>query len=277
MNGSRAAGPDRWPSMQRYELLERIGGNVASAVFAASDRATGERVAVKMIVSDLQDEPETRARFVREASVTAGFAHPNIVRLLDAGEDNGRPYIAMELLSGLRLREHLQRHPDLPLAARLALIRGLCAGLQAAHDRQVVHRDVTPGNLFVTTDGVLKILDFGLARLHASTLTANGQVVGTLDFMAPEQAQGLKADHRADIFSAAAVSALMLTGRSPFARGNIAATMEALLNQPPDLGTGEIAAPIARVLEQGLAKSPDGRYPSVTAFGDALANVVGTV
>jgi serine/threonine-protein kinase len=225
-----------------------------------------------MIVADLEDEPETRARFLREATVTANLEHANIVRVVDAGEDAGRLFIAMELLSGLPLRTYLRAHPALPTSDRLNLIRGLCAGLQIAHHHQVVHRDVNPGNLFITDNGTLKILDFGLARLHTSTLTANGQVVGTLDFMAPEQAQGQKADHRADIFSAAAVSSLVLTGHSPFARGDIGSTMNALLNEPPDFGTLRPSEAIVRVLEHGLAKHPEARYQSITELGDALAD-----
>lgn len=261
--------------MQRFELLERIGGNVASTVFAARDRRTDVRVAVKMIAADLEDEPETRARFLREAAVTADLQHPNVVRVIEAGEESGRLYIAMELLEGASLRQHLRLSPDLPLEARLRLIQGLCAGLQVAHDRQVVHRDIAPGNLFVTGDGTLKILDFGLARLHSSTLTASGQIVGTLGFMAPEQARGDRVDHRTDLFSAAAVSAFILTGCEPFARGNIASTMEALLNEPPALGDNRVTPAVRMVIERGVAKSPAERYGSMNEFGEALMNAAG--
>src|SRR5689334_9228705 len=180
----------------RYRLLQRIGGGATSLVFAAHDEATDRQVALKMIVADLEDEKETRERFYREAKVTAQLFHRNIVTVLDVGEDQGHPYIVMELLDGWPLGAYLEREPHHTLAANLDLIKQLYAGLEAAHERSVVHRDIKPSNLFVQRDGILKILDFGLARLHASTLTASGQILGTPDFMSPEQAAGEKVDAR---------------------------------------------------------------------------------
>lgn len=259
------------PTLERYQLLERIGGNAASVVYAACDTHTGAPVALKMIVADLEDERETRERFLREATVTASLAHPNIVRVLDVGDDRGRPFIAMERLTGCRLDEYLRRIPARALAETLALMIALCDGLQAAHDRDIVHRDIKPGNLFVTDGGILKILDFGLARLQASTLTASGQIVGTPDFMAPEQAEGHRADHRADIFSAAAVSYLMIAGHSPFARSNLRETLNALLNGTP--APFEAPDPLKRVLLKGMARRPDDRYQSAAAMRHDLAQM----
>jgi serine/threonine protein kinase len=255
----------------RYRLVERIGGGATSSVYSAHDERMDRAVAIKMIVSDLQDDPEARERFLREARITSQILHPNIVTVLDIGEDAGRPYLAMELLRGKRLGEHLRGGGSPGLAAKLNLLRQLCAGLQAAHEQSVVHRDIKPNNLFVEPDGTLKILDFGLARLKTSTLTASGQIVGTPDFMSPEQASGEVVDARSDIFSAAAVGYLLLTGQPPFTRGDLRRTLEALLHEDP--------APIAnapswvgRVIARGLAKNPADRYQSCA---DMLADLKG--
>jgi serine/threonine-protein kinase len=258
-----------------YRLSERLGGGTTSAVYAAVHETTGDQVALKLIAADLQDEPETRERFLREARVMAELQHPNIVRVVDAGADQGRPFMAMERLVGWPLPAFLRSEAAATLDAKLALMFQLLDGLQAAHDRGVVHRDVKPSNLFVTKDGTLKILDFGLARLQASTLTASGQIVGTPDFMAPEQAEGRQVDQRADVFSAAAVCYWILTGRSPFADADLRKTLNALLNDEPEpIKETEAPAAIARVLSRALAKRPDDRYQSCASMRADLQNVV---
>jgi serine/threonine protein kinase len=262
---------DPVPRLGRYRLIERIGGGATSAVYAAHDEAMDRRVAVKMIVGDLQDEPETRARFYREARVTAQLLHPNIVTVLDVGEDQGRPFIVMELLDGHPLGAWLASRGAPTPAEKATLIAELCRGLQAAHDSGVVHRDIKPSNLFVERSGRLKILDFGLARLQASTLTASGQIVGTPDFMSPEQASGHKVDHRSDLFSAASVGYFIVTGRAPFTRADLRQTLMALLHEdPPPVPEGDAPASLVCVLLKGLAKSPADRYQSAAEMLAAL-------
>lgn len=251
----------------RYRPIERLGGGTTSVVYAAIQDGTNRTVALKLLAADLADEPETRERFFREANVTASLRHPNVVTLLDVGEESGRPFIVMERLQGVGLAEHLQSPAAGPLEARLKLIHQLLDGLQAAHDRGVVHRDIKPSNLFIEPGGRLKILDFGLARLQASTLTANGQIVGTPDFMSPEQARGRQVDHRSDIFSAGAVGYLVVTGRLPFAAPNLRQTLHALLNDaPPPITETEAPAAIAAVFRKALAKAPEDRYSSCAAM-----------
>jgi serine/threonine-protein kinase len=258
----------------RYQLLERIGGGATSMVFAAHDDAMDRKVALKMIVADLEDELETRERFYREAKVTAQLFHPNIVTVLDVGEDKGHPFIVMELLDGWPLGEYLTRDMPRSLSTNLGLITQLLAGLQAAHACGVVHRDIKPSNLFVQRDGCLKILDFGLARLQASTLTASGQIVGTPDFMSPEQAAGEKVDGRSDIFSASAVSYLILTGRPPFTGADLRRTLDALLHHDPaPMTDAEAPAALRAVLNTGLAKDPARRYQSSAEMLLALQTV----
>jgi eukaryotic-like serine/threonine-protein kinase len=245
----------------RYRLVERIGGGVMTHVFTAYDERFDQTVALKFIAAEMLDEPETRERFHREARITAGLRHPNIVSVLDVGEDAGRPYIVMELLKGLALGDYLQANAPLDLRALLDLITQLYQGLQAAHAHTAVHRDVKPSNCFVQDDGVLKIVDFGLARMHSSTLTGSGTVVGTPAYMSPEQAEGRQVDERSDIFSAAAVGYFMLTGRAPFTAPDLPRTLLALLSdEPAPITETPVPEELRRVLSRAFAKSPDDRY-----------------
>lgn len=251
----------------RYLLLHRIAAGAAGYVYAADDPTLGKRVALKVIATDLQDEPETRERFYREARITAQLRHPNIVQVLEVGQDHGRPFIAMELLEGLPLDEHLRSRPDLSLEARVDLIIQLCTGLEAAHAEGVVHRDVKPSNIIVQGDGRLKILDFGLARLHTSTLTAQGAVVGSSGYMSPEQAEGHTVDERSDVFSAAAVGYLILSGRAPFGARNLPLALYSILHEPPTpLTPQEAPEALGRVLFKALEKSPHMRYQACASF-----------
>jgi eukaryotic-like serine/threonine-protein kinase len=267
-----SAAPSPLPlRISRYALLDRIGGNSTSTVYRAFDDTAQQYVAVKMIAADLQDDGEARERFYREVKVTAGLSHRNIVSVLDFGEEDGRPFLVMELLSGQPLAQRV-RAGAVSLEEAVSMTRQLCAGLQAAHDLAIVHRDIKPSNLFVTDGGVLKILDFGLARLQASTLTANGSIVGTPEFMAPEQAEGRRVDHRADIFSAGAVSARLITGVSPFARPDLRQTLDALLNgSPAGLDAAHVTPAIRAVLLRALAIVPADRYQTAAEFADAIA------
>jgi serine/threonine protein kinase len=245
----------------RYRLLERLGGGATSLVYAAYDEATERNVVVKMIAADVADEREARARFYREARVTSELHHRNIVTVLDIGEDQGRAYIVMERLKGRPLDDYVRLESAHPLATKLDLIVQLYEGLQAAHRQGVVHRDIKPANLFVQDDGCLKILDFGLARLQTSTLTASGQIVGTPDFMSPEQAEGRRVDPRSDIFSAAAVSYRILSGRSPFTGATLQQTLMALLaSAPAPLNDREAPAPLWTMLSKAMARQPEDRY-----------------
>jgi serine/threonine-protein kinase len=274
VNVSAPLGIEMPARLGRYRLIERIGGGATSSVFAAHDDAADREVAVKMIVAELLDEPQTRERFYRESRVTAELRHENIVSVLDVGEDGGRPYLVMELLHGQPLGEYLRAGGGRTLAAQLDLIVGLCSGLQAAHDCGVVHRDIKPSNLFVQRDGSLKILDFGLARLQASTLTANGQILGTPGFMSPEQASGEKVDFRSDIFSAAAVGYLIVTGRAPFAGANLTQTLQAIFQEQPAAITAEEAPEaLSRVLFKGLEKDPANRYQRAAEMRNDLLKV----
>ena len=255
----------------RYRILERIGRGAMGMVYAAEDDAIGRRVAIKVMMGDLQDEPEVRERFYREAKVTGQLSHRNIVTVFDFGEDGGHPYLVMELLNGLPLAEHLKTPAAVGIDARMDLMRQACEGLQAAHARGIVHRDVKPSNLFVQRDGTLKILDFGVARLSSSNLTASGFLLGTPEYMSPEQTQGRPVDARSDLFSAAAVFYFMLAGRGPFASPDLPQILRAVVHEePPPLTDAQAPEALRRVLLKGLAKSPADRYQQCV---DMLADI----
>jgi len=274
----RAGAPRPAVSIGRYILRDRIASGATGYVYTAHDQAMDRSVAVKLLAHDLEDEPETRERFYREARIMAQLDHPNIVRVLDIGEDNGHPYIAMELLEGLSLRDYLKANPQLPLGVRIDLIIQLYSGLEAAHAQGAVHRDVKPGNIVVSRDGHLTILDFGLARLKSSTLTAHGAVVGSPGYMSPEQAEGHRVDQRSDIFSAAAVGYLILSGREPFEAKNLPLALQAILHEmPAPLSVSEAPDPLARVILRALEKSPDARYQTCAEILPDLARVKATV
>jgi tRNA A-37 threonylcarbamoyl transferase component Bud32 len=255
----------------RYRIIERIGKGAMGMVFAAEDEAMGRRVAVKVMMADLEEDPETRERFYREAKVTGQLVHRNIVTVFDLGDEHGRPYIVMELLSGVALGEHLHGQEAQSVEAKLDLMTQVCEGLQVAHGRGVIHRDIKPSNLFVQRDGTLKILDFGVARLATSSLTASGFIVGTPDYMSPEQAAGRPVDARSDVFSAAGVFYFMLTGRAPFASPDLPKVLHAVMHDDPaPLTDADAPEPLRRVLTKALCKEPAQRYQQCS---DMLADL----
>jgi len=259
----------------RYLLRDRLAAGATGYVYSADDVEGHRRVAVKVLAAELEDEPESRERFYREASIMMRISHPNVVSVFEIGHDHGRPFIAMELLPGRALSDHLPANPELSLRDRIDLIVQLYSGLEAAHAVGVVHRDIKPGNIVVTPDGQLKILDFGLARLTSSTLTASGVVVGSPAYMSPEQAEGRRVDQRADIFSAAAVAYLILSGHAPFEAKTLPLVLQAILSDPPPLLSPDEAPDLlARVLWKALEKSPEARYQAAADVVRDLQRVV---
>ena len=245
----------------RYRVTARIGKGAMGAVYSCLDEQLGRQVAVKLMLAEFEEDPELRERFFREARITGQLAHRNIVTVFDLGEEGGRPYIVMELLDGKPLNEHLKSETPISLDAKLDLMIQLCDGLQNAHEAGVVHRDLKPSNLLVTRDGTLKVLDFGVARLAASNLTAAGMLLGTPEYMSPEQARGQKMDARADLFSAAGVCYFILAGRPPFGSRDLRKVLQAIIAEPPPPLTDDQAPePLRQVLTRALAKSPEDRY-----------------
>src|SRR4030095_16748421 len=167
------------PRIGRYRVVDRIGRGAMGVVYSAQDEVIGRQVALEGLIADLESDPDTRARFYREAQAAARLLHPNIITIFDAGEDQGRSFIVMQLLEGAPLAAYLSRPEAGTLERKLDLMIQICEGLAAAHGQGIVHRDLKPSNLFVQSDGLLKILDFGVARFIDSRMPAAGTMMGT--------------------------------------------------------------------------------------------------
>lgn len=274
-----------------YEILSPLGAGGMGEVYRAKDTKLGREVALKILSEDLATNGEMRARFVREAQAVAALSHPNILSIFDFGQSGTVTYAVMELLEGETLRERLEGG-RLPRRKAIEYAVQAAQGLAAAHEKGIVHRDVKPENLFITGDGRLKILDFGLARqvpaLLATPETASptvpkgtepGSLMGTVGYMSPEQVRGQAADHRSDIFSLGAVLYEMLTGQRAFRRASAVETMNAILKEdPPEpQASGVVLSPnLERVIRRCLEKSPPERFQSARDLAFNLESLEGT-
>ena len=243
-------------------------------VYRARDPQLLREVAIKVLPAPLSRDPDRQHRFEREARAAASLNHPNIVAVHDVGVHAGTAFIVTELLEGETLR---QRIDGRPLSPRKAVDYGIqiASGLAAGHERGIVHRDIKPDNLFVTNDGRVKILDFGLARIidpvfkdETETITVDGvaaRVVGTARYMSPEQARGQRSDHRSDIFSLGVVLYEMLTGVSPFRRSTAGLTMAAILRDDPAelISSAPLPPALGRIVGHCLEKDPEQRFQNV--------------
>jgi len=258
---------------ERYRIVRELGRGGMGRVFVARDLNLDRQVAIKLLSAGAHREDELR-RFAQEARAAGSLNHPNILAVHDVGTCAAGPYIVSELLDGSTLRERLDGKP-LPLKKALRYTVELAKGLAAAHERGVIHCDVKPENLFVTNEGRLKILDFGLAKLTGARVVAPEvqlqsfpagpklrAILGTVEYMSPEQVRGHEADHRSDIFSAGSILYEMLAGRRPFQRDTPMETGTAILNDdPPDLPP-QVSLEVDRIVRRCLEKSPERRYQS---------------
>ena len=268
-SGTRSGLPER---IGHYKITGRLGRGAMGVVYSGRDERTGRPVALKVMMTDLEGDKETRERFNREANVAGKMVHRNIINVYEAGEEDGRLYMVMELLEGETLNDYMKRVGNLPLEHALDLMMQVCEGLAIAHAHAIVHRDIKPGNLFVMRDGGLKILDFGVARLANSSMTASGFIVGTPDFMSPEQARGREIDQRSDVFSAGAVFYYMLSGVKPFSAPDLPAVLHRVNSEnPPQLTPDQCPAGLWRILMKALAKQTSDRYADM---GQLLADLV---
>jgi len=244
-----------------YPIVDRIGKGAMGVVYSALDVQQGRRVAIKVMMADLEGDSETRERFYREAKIAGRLQHRNLISVYDMGEEDGRLYMVMELLHGDTLNDYMKRVHALSLETTLDFMGQLCEGLAVAHVHGIFHRDIKPGNIFVQDDGSVKVLDFGVARLADSSMTASGFIVGTPDFMSPEQARGTEIDHRSDIFSTGAVFYYMLSGRKPFAASDLPAVLHKVEAEDPlPLTDREAPAGLSKIISRALAKSVTRRY-----------------
>ena len=275
-----------------YRIVSPLGAGGMGEVYRATDTRLGRDVALKVLPESVAGSPELRARFEREARAVASLSHPGILSIHDFGTEGGQTFAAMELLEGETLRSRLATGPLAPRRATEYALQ-LAQALAAAHDKGVVHRDVKPDNVFVTREGRVKVLDFGLARQGSSLLTSSGDdsvsptlapgtepgtVLGTVGYMSPEQVKGQEADARSDIFSFGAVLYEMLTGKRAFRGETAAETMTAILRaDPPEPASVHEGIPLAleRIVDHCLEKSPDRRFRTAHDLAFALETASG--
>ena len=268
-----------------YEIVAPLGSGGMGEVYRARDSRLDRDVAIKVLPGEVGGHPEKLRRFAQEARAAAALNHPNVVAVYDVQSEGTTPYVVSELLEGETLRSAMQRGA-LPVRRALELAIQLAAGLAAAHQKGIVHRDVKPANIFLTPDGRAKLLDFGLARVvepgdtdQESTRAADGPatrpgtVLGTVGYMAPEQVRGEAVDSRADVFALGVVCYEMLAGRRAFERDSAVEVMAAIVrDDPPDLPE-RVPASVARVIRRCLEKAPAQRFQSMTDLGFALEAV----
>lgn len=258
-----------------YEILASIGAGGMGEVYRARDPRLGREVAIKVLPAAFTSDPEWLRRFEQEARAASALNHPNILTVHDIGIHEECPYLVCELLHGHTLRDELQEAP-LPVPKAAEYARQLASGLVAAHAKDIIHRDLKPENVFVTDDGRVKILDFGLAKLlqplrtdeatgaPVAVSTETGMILGTMGYMSPEQAQGERVDHRTDLFSLGAVLYEMVSGKRAFPGHSLAALVAVIHDNPPPVSSIRLEAPpvLTQIIQRCLAKNPADRYQS---------------
>jgi eukaryotic-like serine/threonine-protein kinase len=258
----------------RYEIVREIGHGAMGVVYEALDPTIGRKIALKAIHFDGigTTADEAARRFKNEARAAGGLNHPNIVTVHDAGEDNGILYLAMEFIEGSTLEALIREQRTIATAQTIDIIRQVCAGLDFAHAKGIVHRDIKPGNIMLAGNRVVKITDFGIARA-GEAMTITGQVVGTPNYMSPEQVLGKPLDGRSDLFSVGVILYEMVTGERPFEGQSITTIMYKIVHEtpiPPRKLDATIHPGLSAVVEKALSKSTEDRFPN----GDALARAL---
>ena len=265
----------------RYQILERIGRGAMATVYKAYDPGIDRTLALKFLHPDLCTEEEYRSRFVREAKAAGALSHPNIVTVFDVGEIEGRPYIAMELIDGVSLSEIVR--PDAGLPTREVAEIGVQLGraLDYAHSKGVFHRDIKPSNIVrLKGSNTIKVTDFGIAHIDGSQHTQQtrvGTVLGTPQYMSPEQAMGDKVDGRSDLFSVGVVLYQLLTGHAPFEATSLVTLAHRIAKQEPtaiDKVRHDVPHALRRVIERCLKKQPEKRFQTGAELADALSRVI---
>ncbi len=261
----------------RYKVLKELGRGSMGVVYLGKDPTIQRFVAIKTMrldeIDDVDKLQEVKARFFQEAESTGRLSHPNIVTIFDAGEENDLGYIAMEMLQGTTLKQWSRKPNLLPLEKVIPILATVAEAMDYAHQQGVVHRDIKPANIMLTTEEVVKVMDFGIAKMATSSKTQTNIVLGTPTYMSPEQIAGKKVDGRSDIFSLAVVMFELLTGRPPFTADNVSALLFAIAHTPhlsvkairPDL-----PPTIKKILDRALQKDPVHRYRRAGEFAMEL-------
>jgi serine/threonine-protein kinase len=270
---------------KRYRLDAKVGTGGMSTVYRAFDTVLERQVAIKLMHREIAGDSDQLERFRREARAVAQLNHPHVVGVIDAGEEDEQgsggfttPYIVFEYVEGETLKHRIRRFGRLPVAESIAYAIEIARALGAAHDCQIVHRDVKPQNVLIDEEGTAKVTDFGIARtLHQEGLTADGRVLGTTDYVSPEQALGEPVSGQSDLYSLGIVLFEMLTGDVPFKGENqVAVAMKHVREELPDIQIRrpEVSAALAAVLDRSTAKELDRRYPTAQAMIADLEQVL---
>ncbi len=251
---------------QRYEILERIGDGGMASVFTARRLSDGQIVALKVLREQYAADAEFIERFEREARAVSALVHRHMVRVIDSGHDAGVHYIAMEYVSGGNLKQLIRRHGPLPADEAIAIASQVCEALAYAHEHGVIHRDIKPQNILLTPDGKVKVTDFGIARAaSAVTITQTGTVLGSVQYLSPEQARGTEVDRAADIYGLGVVLYEMVTGHLPFDGDSAVAIAIKHIHEPPTPPQSlnpSLPDRLNGIILKALAKSPNARYPT---------------
>jgi eukaryotic-like serine/threonine-protein kinase len=262
----------------RYRLEAKLGSGGMSTVYLARDTTLDRSVAVKVMHREMSEQADQLERFRQEARAVAKLSHPNVVAVIDAGEDGGYPYIVFEYVEGETLKARINRIGALDTQEALAYAIEIARGLTVAHARSMIHRDIKPQNVLIDAEGRAKLTDFGISRqLEQDGMTATGRVLGTTDYVAPEQAMGRGTDQRSDIYSLGVVLYEMLTGEVPFAADSqVGVAMKHVNEELPDVQAlrPELSAASALVVERATAKEPNKRYADIGEMIDDLSTAL---
>jgi serine/threonine-protein kinase len=249
----------------KYEIIGVLGKGAMGLVYRGRDPLLGREVALKVITgADITDE--MKERFIHEARAVARLDHPNIVVVYDLGEHEGQPYIAMELLVGEDLKDVMRRRSTLPVREAVDIVAQVCDGLAYAHERKIIHRDIKPANIHLCPDGRVKVMDFGVAKMDSTHLTKTGMVIGTPDYMSPEQIQGKAVDSRSDIFATGVVLYELLTRSKPFSADSITSVIyNVVFKEPPSFSDLELDVPVQveQAIRKAMAKDLSERYATM--------------
>jgi len=262
----------------RYQIVSELGRGSMGVVYQGFDPVIGRTVAIKTMLTEglgPAEFEEFKARFQREAQSAGVLTHPNIVTVYDFGEDNGVLFLAMEFLEGKSLQTLVEEQGVLPVETIIPMYEQVCGALDHAHTHRIVHRDVKPANIMILESGLVKMTDFGIAKMMAVGMTQAGQILGTPNYMSPEQVKGRQVDGRSDIFSLGVILYELVTGEKPFGGQNITTVIYKIINEnpiPPRELDATIPLGLSYVIQKALAKSPDERYQTCRELAEDLRN-----
>ena len=250
---------------KRYEILGRIGSGGMADVYKGKDHKLNRYVAIKVLKSDYRSDEVFIQKFVSEAQAAAGLMHPNVVNVYDVGQDRGLYYMVMELVEGITLKDYIEKKGKLSAKETISISIQMVTGIQAAHNRHIIHRDIKPQNIIISQEGKVKVTDFGIARATTSTQTISASVMGSVHYTSPEQARGGHVDERSDIYSAGITMYEMITGHVPFdGDSTVTVALKHLQEEivSPSEEVPDIPYSLECIILKCTQKSPEKRYSS---------------